>query len=287
MATVIAPTLPMRGPARTRIEPVAAERATRVLVSIHDVTPAHWAAVKSLWSSCRAVGVTPALLVVPEWHGTWPIERHEAFVAWLHRRVDDGADVLLHGLRHDEHGAWRTWRDHLRALGRTDGEGEFLTLPQAAARVRIHDGLARLRGLALDPIGFVPPAWLMRAETLGAAAAEGLALAEDVGRLYLLRASRPMLGPRVRSIPSAAWRWSGRSAWRAWTSAVVASARWRAMPVTSDRVLRVALHPGDLAHDATRRSLHDTLARLATHARWCRYRDLLPSSGTLGDIDGE
>ena len=37
-----------------------------VLVSIHDVTPAHEAAVRTLWHLCTAVGVCPALLVEPE-----------------------------------------------------------------------------------------------------------------------------------------------------------------------------------------------------------------------------
>jgi hypothetical protein len=261
--------------------------ALGALLSIHDVTPAHWGAAVRLWRRCRAVGATPALLVVPEWHGAWPLERHRPFVDWLRERAAEGADILLHGLRHDEHGSWRSWRDHLRAAGRTDAEGEFLTLPRAAVRVRVSEGLARLRALGLDPIGFVPPAWLMRGEALDAIAAEGLPLTEDAHRIYLLRGGRPMLGARVHPLRAPAWRWSGRTAVRAWTSAAVAAARALSLPdetppaatATPLRVgLRVALHPADLEHDATRRSVDRTLARVADRARWIPYRALLPTA---------
>src|SRR5216683_2060563 len=64
---------PDKGP----IQPVA------LLVSIHDVTPALAPQVETLWTLCRARGVTPALLVVPNWHGDWPLERYPAFVQWI------------------------------------------------------------------------------------------------------------------------------------------------------------------------------------------------------------
>ena len=46
-----------------------------LLVSIHDVAPPHLPAVRRLWLMCRDAGVVPALLVVPDWHGSAPIER--------------------------------------------------------------------------------------------------------------------------------------------------------------------------------------------------------------------
>ena len=47
-----------------------------LLVSIHDVTPAHEKNVLKLWELCRRRGVTSALLVVPNWHGEWPLEQY-------------------------------------------------------------------------------------------------------------------------------------------------------------------------------------------------------------------
>ena len=46
----------------------------KLLVAIHDVTPAHAAAVERLWHICTHRGVLPALFVVPNWHGEWPLE---------------------------------------------------------------------------------------------------------------------------------------------------------------------------------------------------------------------
>jgi predicted deacetylase len=54
-----------------------------LLVSIHDVTPALESRVLKLWELCSSHGVVPALLVVPDWHGEWPLQRHPRFVRWL------------------------------------------------------------------------------------------------------------------------------------------------------------------------------------------------------------
>ena len=99
-----------------------------LLVSIHDVTPALAGGVERLWARCAARNGRPALLVVPDWHGEWPLERYPEFVAWLRARAAEGAEIVLHGERHDEVGLPRGLADELRAWGRTAGEGEFLTL---------------------------------------------------------------------------------------------------------------------------------------------------------------
>ena len=66
-------------------------RPTKLLVSIHDVTPAFESEVNVLWQMCRRVDVMPALLVVPDWHGTWPLDAHPAYAKWLQARAADGA----------------------------------------------------------------------------------------------------------------------------------------------------------------------------------------------------
>lgn len=225
-----------------------------LLVSIHDVTPALERGVFRLWELCAARGIRPALLVVPDWHGRWPLERHPAFVQWLRARVAEGAEVALHGERHDEAGLPRRPADRIRAWGRTDREGEFLTLDEAAAAERIGRGLARLRALDLQPIGFVPPAWLAREGAYRAAGGAGLRFSEDDRSIRLLPSGRRLNSPVVR--------WSARTPLRARGSVVVARARWALQRRT--RFPRIALHPQDLGRDITAGAIGPTLDRWRT-----------------------
>jgi uncharacterized protein len=222
-----------------------------VLLSIHDVTPAWAPQVEALWALCRERGATPALLVVPQWHGAWPLEASPAYVAWIHARVADGAEIFLHGERHDEVGLPRTFRDAVLAFGRTAGEGEFLTLDRASASARIARGLTLFARLGLSPIGFVPPAWLCREGTHAACAAAGLQVLEDDGAVYLVQRGVRLVSPVLR--------WSGRTTLRARGSALQAAWRWRTQ--RSAPHFRIALHPMDLEHPVTRQSVIDELDR--------------------------
>ncbi len=236
----------------------------RVLVSIHDVTPAHEESVRTLWDLCADVAVCPALLVVPDWHGSWPLGKFSAFVGWLRDRAHGGSSILLHGYRHDESGVRRRWTDQLRAWGKTAREGEFLTLDRVEARARIGQGLASLRAVGLEPIGFVPPAWLARPETHMAAAAAGLEISEDDRWIYL-RGGETLRAPCLR--------WSTRTGLRSYGSALVADARWwvhRDAPV-----VRVALHPSDLSRGVVHRSLVRNLRRWVTGGQVIGYHDLV------------
>src|SRR5262245_57126599 len=201
-------------------------RAMKLLVAIHDVTPAYRDEIRALHHLCTAREITPALLVVPNWHGIWPLEGHKPFVDWLRDCAAAGADVLLHGVRHDEAGLTRRFTDAARALGRTAREAEFLTLDGEAATARIRRGLDVLVRAGLDPIGFVPPAWLWRSDGPRAVASLGLRVSEDVRAIHV--------HDRGISIASPVLRWSARSSWRAHASALVASTRlplWRRRPV--------------------------------------------------------
>ncbi len=239
-----------------------------VLLTIHDVTPAWAPQVQALWDLCRERGATPGLLVVPDWHGAWPLRASPDFLRWVRARAADGAEIFLHGERHDEVGLPRTWRDAQRAFGRTKREGEFLTLDHDVALARIGRGMALFRELQLSPIGFVPPAWLCRQGTHSACAAHGLPLLEDDAAVYLLQSGV--------TLPSPVLRWSGRSTMRARGSAMQAAWRWR----TQRHALhfRIALHPMDLEHPITRRSVIDALDRWLAVRPARAYASLLPAS---------
>ena len=235
-----------------------------LLVSIHDVTPALEAPVRRLWALCREHGVTPALLVVPEWHGEWPLERYDEFMRWVRQCAADGAEVFLHGERHDEIGSPRSFSDELRAVGRTAKEGEFLTLDREAAHSRIARGLVRLRALGLSPIGFIPPAWLAREGTFDAVRDAGLRVSEDASGVRVHARGVRLLAPALR--------WSGRTTIRAWGSRVTAAVRWRTQRATP--FVRLALHPQDLAHPVTAASVVQEVARWTRARTVVRYGQL-------------
>jgi uncharacterized protein len=228
------------------------------------VTPALAPRVEALWALCRARGVTPALLVVPNWHGDWPLERYPDFVQWIRSRVKDGAEIFLHGERHDEVGLPRGWRDQWRAFGKTAREGEFLTLDAPAARERVERGLALFARLGLEPIGFVPPAWLARDSCVGVIGDLGLSFYEDDATVTNTA--------RQTRYPSPVVRWSARTPFRARGSALVAEIRWHAQ--RARRHARIALHPSDLDSPITERSVVSTLDRWTALRRPTFYRDL-------------
>ena len=236
-----------------------------LLVSIHDVSPAQAAAVRQLWALCVSCRVTPALLVVPNWHGQWPLEEHPEFVDWVRARAHEGAEIALHGERHDEIGLPRQPKDSWRAWGKTNGEAEFLTLNAGAAHERVTRSLERLRQLCIEPTGFVPPAWLAQEATYRVAAEAGLSFSEDDKTVRLLSLNR--------QVPSPAVRWSGRSPARAWASIAVAQTRWLLQRTSS--FPRLAFHPGDLDHSAISASLEPTLRRWLGRHSAGRYADLI------------
>ncbi|MBP2648116.1 MAG: hypothetical protein H6Q77_1740 [Gemmatimonadetes bacterium] len=235
-----------------------------LLVSIHDVAPPNLAAAQRLWKLCRDAGVVPALLVVPDWHGTAPIERDAAFLSWLRGAASEGAEIILHGERHDEAGRSRALSDEIRAAGRTAREGECLTLDAAELEALVTRGLVRLRALGFDAQGFVPPAWLMRQDARRGIYAAGARLTEDETAIYFASGHR---------IAAPALRWSARTPFRARASVLVAEGRWRLRRHTP--VMRIALHPGDLRHPAVAASVAREMAR------WTALRSAEPYASLL------
>lgn len=236
----------------------------KLLIAIHDVTPAFADESRELWDRCTEHDVVPALFVVPNWHGEWPVECHPRFASWLRARARDGADIFVHGDRHDEMGTTRRWHDHLRAFGRTAGEGEFLTLHRDEARRRIRRGIDVLNDIGLRPAGFVAPAWLYRPAARSVAEELGLAMSEDDHAVYL--------HGRAMYLPSPVVRWSARTRPRAVASAVVAPTMcWLHR---GHWLVRIALHPTDLHHNATRRSAMETVAWWRARRHPWRYSDL-------------
>ncbi len=243
--------------------------APSLVVSLHDVSPRHAVAVDAILSEFQALGLPPAvLLVVPDFHGDWPLSDHPRFLGRLRELGEAGHELALHGYFHQElardRSASRGPSAFLRRQFLTAGEGEFLSLSPERQRQRLEDGLGMWEASGLErPEGFVPPAWLHRPDLPEILWERGFSWTED--HHGLLFRDRP-------SLKSPVITWASRDPLRRIGSrffAPLALRAWRAAPV-----LRIAVHPHDWDHPFLVGSIRATIrSALALRA---------PLSGPLG-----
>lgn len=238
----------------------------RLLTAVHDVTPAHGERLERIFALLDRLGMKQyALFVVPNWHGEWPLGEHPAFVEELRRRQASGAEIFLHGLRHDEVGQQRSVWQQLRVAGRTASSAEFMFLPPEEAGARIDRGLEVFEACGLQPIGFVPPAWLQGPGLDGVLRERSLRITESFWNVWDV-----VSGIRVRA---PALSWSTHRQWRSDATALIAEAR---KGIERGRELvRVAIHPPDVEAPVVARSVERTLRRLLGERSVVGYREVL------------
>ncbi len=236
-----------------------------LLASIHDVGPRSESAFDALHDRFAALGVaTPALLVVPDHWGEAPIRPGTPFATRLRALADGGHEIFLHGWFHRDTGT-HAGAASFKAKHMTAGEGEFLGLDAAEAERRIRAGRALLEDIIGRPVtGFVAPAWLYGEGARAALTATGIQLAEDHWQVW-----NPVSGTVLARSPVITW--ASRTPMRRWSSlAVAAVARMAPLP----KIMRLAVHPGDVTSPALLASISATLKSiLRTHAP-ARYADL-------------
>ncbi len=241
----------------------------QLLLSIHDVTPAHAERISRLEAQLAAVtggSSTYAMLVVPDFHGRAPIAGDHAFHAWLRARADAGVEMLLHGWFHrdqSEHSGAAAWK----ARHMTAGEGEFLGLSLADARSRLKDGRKLLEDVLGRAItGFVAPAWLYGEGARAALAAEGFAVAEDHVRVW-----SPASGAVLAKGPVVSYASRSRSR-------ILSSLAWSRIATTALaglQTVRLALHPHDVDVPALGDESRRAIQHFLRHRRLGRYDGLL------------
>ena len=220
-----------------------------ISVSIHDVSPAFEREIEDALAACAEVGAKPALLVVPNFHGKWPLERYPAFVDRLRALRDDGHEIILHGFFHISSHASEGGSFFAQKIA-SAGEAEFADLAQAEGEKRIDDGAKVLADLGLAPSGFIAPAWQMARWVLPALASRGFGYAEDHLHVY-----DPARGRRKRSL---VLNFASRTPARLWSSVAFVRA---ATPFRRVMRTRIAIHPGDMRSEFLRREVRRVLAR--------------------------
>ena len=216
-----------------------------ISLSIHDVSPAFEREIDDALAACKAVSAKPALLVVPNFHGKWPLDRHPAFVDRLRALRDDGHEIILHGFFHASEGG-----SFFAQKIASAGEAEFADLERDEGERRIDEGTKLLRDLGLEPAGFIAPAWQMARWVLPALASRGFRYAEDHLHVY-----DPAGGRRRRSL---VLNFASRTPARLWSSVAFVRA---ATPFRRVVRTRIAIHPGDMRSDFLRREVARVLSK--------------------------
>jgi len=231
-----------------------------LLASIHDVGPRFAAQVDALAERLdRLLGSARfAMLVVPDHWGEAPLAADPGYARRLRGWSDAGVEMFVHGWSHRDPAPAGFAARHMTA-----GEGEFAALSRAEALARMR----RARAVVEDATGraatgFIAPAWLYSDGTRAALADAGFALAEDHFRVW-----RPADGTILARGPVVTW--ASRSAWRRASSRAVAAAARLALG--GQRVVRVAVHPGDTNHPVLLASIDATISALARGRVAARY----------------
>lgn len=235
--------------------------AGRLVLSLHDVSPRHASACETILSDLRSWGLPPALLlVVPDFHGRWPLEAHPEFVERLREWSGAGHELCLHGRFHKElpedANASTGVAGALRRRFLTAGEGEFLALGGDRLQDRLRGAMATWAACGLpSPSGFVPPAWLQGPELAPALWGLGFAWTENHAG-FLTRDRGPVRAPVIT--------WASRDPVRRIGSRIYGPSAARLH--RNAEILRIAIHPHDFDHPSLIRSIESTL-RLALHGR--------------------
>lgn len=237
----------------------------QLLLSIHDVTPGHGRRIAQLERMLEPlVGGRGgyAMLVVPDFHGRWPVAGDRRFQAWLRGRAEAGVEMLLHGWSHRD-----PTPAGFRARHMTAGEGEFARLEASEARRRLRHGRKLLEDVLGRPVdAFVAPAWLYGEGAIEALAAEGFALAESHMRVW-----SPASGATLARGPVVTY--ASRSRARAMSSLLWSRAATTLLRPM--RVVRLALHPHDVDVPALTAESGRAIQAFLDERRLGSYRGLL------------
>jgi len=239
-----------------------------LLASIHDVGPRFEREVDQLADQLSRIlgGPRFAMLVVPDHWGEAPLAASPSFQRRLRDWADAGVEMFVHGWFHKDL-AQHSGAAAFKARHMTAGEGEFLGLSREEANRRMADGKKLVEDVIGRPAaGFIAPAWLYGPGALAALGDNNFALAEDHMKVWQPASGRVLAkGPVIT--------WASRSVPRQLSSRFFAGlARAFLHP---QRVMRIAVHPGDTTVPALIDSIEATYSAFAARRPAGRYADLL------------
>jgi len=233
-------------------------------VAIHDVTASTLMQVTAITNFLLGLDVSKvSYLIIPCYHDQESIVTAAARLGVLAA----GQELVLHGFTHL--GAQNNRFSPLRLL--TDGEAECLACQDVQARVA--RGLRLLTDAGLAPSGFIPPAWLIDRQSVPALRACGLTFMCTRGHVYDLVNGRRYFAP-VLTFSSRGWI----EALSLYTFALL----FRLLQPWG--LIRIAIHPHDLAHPRKVRILQHAMRVLARKREAVSFGEFLQRRAFLEDL---
>ncbi len=245
-----------------------AGRGTRLVVSVHDVAPATADQTRRWCADADSLGIPVSLLVIPgPWRGTSLTDAPE-YAGVLRARAVGGDELVMHGWAHTA-GPEGAWPRRLAGRMVARGAAEFGALDEDQAADRLMDGRAVFREFGLTTYGFTPPGWLASAATNRALRQVGYRYTTSHFGVLDLRSGRTRRGFALSHRPGGTGERLGAALMGRW-------ARWSA---NRGGLVRIALHPDDLARPALRdATLRAIEAVLAAGGRAVTYSDVVPEA---------
>jgi len=245
--------------------------STGLVVAVHDIAPSTLPEVRWLLARLDELGIVPRVLkVIPRASEADDVRRHPELLAVLAADVEQGSEVVVHGLTHRlAPGAIVGGRplDRLRARLFAGSAAEFLGLDDEAAAAAVVEARATVEGAGFDPVGFCAPGWLARPSLSAILRRCGFRYACWFGSVEDLRTGERLRAP--------AWGYMGTGGP---TETLVGLEGWLVRTVWRRLLpgpVRIFLHPQGAPRSAACAATLRAIGRLRPSLRPTTYRELL------------
>lgn len=241
----------------------------KLQLTVHDVSPVHAVTLEEIHTALGQMGVVRySMLVVPDYHGKWPLGEYPEFCDWLKGLADSGVEMVLHGFSHRGSSAGLGMADRIRSALFTRNEGEFLGLDRPDAEKLLEEGrevLQQLTGIEVN--GFVAPAWLYNKGTTAALKNAGFSFTESRWRIW-----DPRTGQTILRVPIV--NYAGGIPLKRFLAALWVSLSGKAL--AGSETVRFAIHPHDFKNESVRKAVLKRLKTLlGTRSSVC-FQDIIP-----------
>jgi predicted deacetylase len=246
-----------------------------LVVSIHDVAPSTRATTAKILADLSQHQIDAcSLLVVPDYHRQGRSLADPGFRSWLEEMNASGHEIVLHGFFH-ERARRNDERPREKIVTRfyTADEGEFFDLGYADALRLIREARQDFEAHGFCPNGFIAPAWLLGTE------AERAVI--DAGMTYTttLRTVRDFVAGQTFNSQSLVY--SVRSGWRRAMSMAWNRSLFRRL--TNNPLLRLGIHPPDIAYGAIWRQIGKIVDAALRDRRALTYGEWLRQESTISN----